>query len=62
MIGTSILFPDQGSALSRLVEALSECPEEEIIDCIDQVSSDWWRAAILSSDWWRAEILSCDWS
>merc|ERR1712241_838065 len=27
---------DQGSALSHLVEALSECPEEEIIDCIDQ--------------------------
>merc|ERR1712241_407878 len=27
---------DQGSAVSRLVEALSECPEEEIIDCIDQ--------------------------
>merc|ERR1712087_446927 len=27
---------DQGPALSRLVEALSECPEEEIIDCIDQ--------------------------
>merc|ERR1712241_658558 len=26
----------QGPAISRLVEALSECPEEEIIDCIDQ--------------------------